>query len=280
MANPGGVFSVLAEVEPNWRVLPMRLQQLAKATQVVLTKPGVFFGAKKYIFVISHMRSYSSLLCHILGSHRDIAGHAEMRQTYFSSLDFYRLGYRLCKENDKQLNGRFLLDKVLHDGFQVSDAILNDRRVRLIFLLRNPEHTIQSIINMGRTICSVEWYLDQKKVLAYYKSRLDNVARMARVSTARKVFVDSERIIEDTEHVLGLLSQWLQLESRLKETYSIFKHTGQKGRGDPSQKIREGRIIRCGESREHIALEPDIIRQAKAHYETCRAVLIAHSDCL
>ena len=28
----------------------------------------------EFLFVISHMRSYSSLLCHILGSHPEISG--------------------------------------------------------------------------------------------------------------------------------------------------------------------------------------------------------------
>jgi hypothetical protein len=31
----------------------------------------------RYIFVGSHMRSFSSLLCHVLGSHREIDGYAE-----------------------------------------------------------------------------------------------------------------------------------------------------------------------------------------------------------
>src|SRR5213075_544290 len=30
----------------------------------------------RFIFVVSHMRSFSSLLCHILGSHPEISGYA------------------------------------------------------------------------------------------------------------------------------------------------------------------------------------------------------------
>jgi hypothetical protein len=43
-------------------------------------RPGVFLGSRAYVLVLSHMRSFSSMLCHVLGSHEEIAGYAEMHQ--------------------------------------------------------------------------------------------------------------------------------------------------------------------------------------------------------
>jgi hypothetical protein len=40
------------------------------------------FSRTQYLFVISHMRSRSSLLSHILGSHPQVIGYSELHQSY------------------------------------------------------------------------------------------------------------------------------------------------------------------------------------------------------
>jgi hypothetical protein len=41
--------------------------------------------ADTFLFVVSHLRSYSSLLCHILGNHPEISGYSEMHQSYLGA---------------------------------------------------------------------------------------------------------------------------------------------------------------------------------------------------
>ena len=111
--------------------------------------PAVFTSKKKYLFVLSHMRSYSSLLAHILGSHEEISGYSEIHQSYRWWYDLMRLRYKVYLANNNQLNGRFVLDKMLHNRSYISDSILNRNDVHIILMLRNPEDTARSIINMG-----------------------------------------------------------------------------------------------------------------------------------
>lgn len=247
---------------------------------VLLKEPSVLLGSREYVLVVSHMRSYSSLLCHILGSHGEISGHAEMMQSYSRPVDLLRLRYRVHRENNRQLEGRLILDKILHNRLAISHKVLDHRRVALVFLLRRPEDTIRSIINMGRTLSRVEWYFDQEKVLAYYRGRLERMAKLARSGKARRVFLESERILDDTSCVLSHLSRWLGLTSDLKEPYKIFESTGRPGRGDPSQRIREGRVIRRRDSLDHITLDADVAGQARDSHEACCAALRDHCQLL
>ena len=54
-----------------------------------------------YLFVVGHMRSYSSLLAHILGSHPRIVGYAEMHQKYRNVLDLLELTRKVERTCDK-----------------------------------------------------------------------------------------------------------------------------------------------------------------------------------
>ncbi len=258
----------------------MKLQTFAKVLPVLLREPSVLLGNREYVLIVSHMRSYSSLLCHILGSHGEISGHAEMMQPYSRTVDLLRLRYRVHRETDRPLDGRFILDKILHNRLAISQKILDLRRVALVFLLRRPDDTLKSIINMGRTLTRVEWYLDQEKVLAYYRDRLDRMVELAQTGTARRVFLESERILDDTSCVLHHLSRWLGLASDLQEPYMIFESTGRPGRGDPSQRIREGRVIRRRDSHDHIVLDVDVVGKARVSYEACCAALRDHCQLL
>src|SRR5688572_25028043 len=72
-----------------------------------------YLHAAGYLFVIGHMRSYSSLLAHILGSHPRIVGYAEMHQKYRTVLDLLELSRKVERTCDKGCAGRYVLDKIL-----------------------------------------------------------------------------------------------------------------------------------------------------------------------
>ena len=157
----------------------MRISTLKGVVSTFVTHPSVFLGKKNYIFVVSHMRSYSSLLCHILGSHKEISGYAEMHNPYVRRADLIRLRYRVFSTNNKTLEGRYILDKVLHNKSFIDSAILNLDNVKQLVMLRAPEDTMKSIINMGVNIYKDQdkWYADPEKVLAYYKERLAHIQK-------------------------------------------------------------------------------------------------------
>jgi hypothetical protein len=60
--------------------------------------------ARRHLFLLGHMRSYSSVLSHILGSHPQIDGYCETHIKYRTRLDLWRLHHRV-----RQLCLRFLV---------------------------------------------------------------------------------------------------------------------------------------------------------------------------
>lgn len=219
------------------------------------------------------MRSYSSLLCHILGSHPQISGYAEMHQSYRGRLDLMRLRARVFRSLDGELDGYFVLDKILHNFYPVSDSVINNPKVHAIFLIRNPVDTVASVTQMGRRLTNITSYTDQGWVTDYYENRLRHLAQLAKRMDGSFLFLRAEALIDDTSSVLRSIRGFLGLEQRLAETYSLFKHTGQQGWGDDSPAILQGRIVR-GSPRGH-AVERDqelVLRTMRAYENCCRAL--------
>lgn len=119
------------------------------------------------------MRSYWALLCHILGSHPEIAGYAEMHLAYRHGMDLLRLRSRVSPSLGAALGGRFVLDKVLHDDYLIAPSILGRKDVcTRSSPFRKPTETIRSIIDLGARIPSVSWSSDAELVVGYYTKRL------------------------------------------------------------------------------------------------------------
>lgn len=216
------------------------------------------------------MRSYSSLICHILGSHEDVAGYAEMHQRYANRLDLMRLRMRVFRSLEGELRGRFVLDKILHNEYTVSESIINHDAVYPIFLLRKPEDVVASIVEMGKRIRG-EWYSDPRAVVHYYVTRLDELARLARQIRTRFLFLKAENLIATPESTLLLVAAFLDLAEPLQDSYSLFKHTGEPGWGDDSNAILQGRIVRDRVPLEAIPLDRRLLTPARRAYEeSCR----------
>src|SRR6476469_7240809 len=124
-----------------------------------------------FLFVVSHMRSFSSLLCHILGSHPEISGYGEAQLSYFSRLDLQRLARKVQQITGNAALGRYVLDKILHNHREIAPRILDRPEIRVLFLLRNAEDTVQSILNMSRSRGHKGKFSDPVHVLDYYVKR-------------------------------------------------------------------------------------------------------------
>jgi len=92
-----------------------------------------------FLFVVSHMRSFSSLLCHILGSHPEISGYAEMHLSYLGRPDLDRLARKVREMTDNAPLRRYVLDKLLHNYRQLMPRVFERPDVKIVFLLRNAE---------------------------------------------------------------------------------------------------------------------------------------------
>ena len=123
------------------------LNTIRNLSQVNLNLQNIICKAK-YLFIISHMRSRSSVLSHILGSNPDVCGYAELHVPYRSRRALFTMRLMLSNDLKCKLTNKYLLDKILHDRFFVADKIFTIAKPKVIFLLRDPESTFKSIIDM------------------------------------------------------------------------------------------------------------------------------------
>src|SRR5882724_7053874 len=229
--------------------------------------------ARRHLFLFGHMRSYSSVLSHILGSHPQIDGYCETHTKYRTRLDLLRLHYRVRKLTGEPLDGDYVLDKVLHD-YPMAQSILGSRRTRGIVLVRRPRETVRSIIEMGLNYSPVAWHRDFERVASYYEARLAGLLRLAEELRGRAVFLEAETVLTNTRHVLDQLGTFLELQSPLQPEYRRFAHTGEAGFGDPSAAISTGHVtVGPRESRTEISLpRPLATRLQNAYDFWCAAI--------
>jgi hypothetical protein len=134
--------------------------------------------ARRNLFVLGHMRSYSSVLCHVLGSHPQIDGYCETHIKYRTRFDLLRLRSRVVKLTGEPLRGRYILDKVLHN-YPLANSILRSPNTVGLVLVRRPQPTVQSIINMGLHYSDIAWHRDTEAVARYYEERLAALVAIA-----------------------------------------------------------------------------------------------------
>ncbi len=205
----------------------------------IVRKPFFYFKGR-YLFILAHMRSYSSLLSHILGSHPEICGYFETRLSYVGLKDFLRLRY--CLRDCDRRNFKYFLDKILHNKHIIADKYLKKGNIKFIFLLRSPVDTVPSIVNMNR---GKGLDMSYAKAAEYYMARLDRLNYYwGNIDSKNKIFLKSEDILENTDNFLKRVQEFLELEDSLKKEYNIFEKTAKKGRGDTSDNIKKGIIVK------------------------------------
>jgi len=249
----------------------------------ILKNPSVF-RERKYVFIVSHMRSYSTLLAHILGSHEQFSGYAENFLSYLGPLDLFKLRCRTSAAGNFKSKCTYVVDKILHADLQLSDQILTNQDITFLFMIRRPRETLKSIIGMERNEAKKRGGLAEgplkmatpEAALAYYAARVDALGDLAtRIgrSGSSAYVLEAERIVDDTKMVLEQLGQHLHLHRALDENYSLFDLTGRWGRGDMSPYIRTGSIQRERSSYPEIELPNACLEQAEHHYDQCLHVL-------
>jgi hypothetical protein len=227
------------------------------------------------IFLLSHMRAYTSLAGHILGSHPQINGYYEMH-----------LGYEDASALDRQLevflqgdalkpDSRYLFDKLLHNDYRLMPERLGLADAKILVTLAEPEHTIQSIVQLFAQKEIEDLYASPIEAANYYIARVEALADFSRTAAWPYYYFDAELWQRAPEQLLPRLSAWLELDSPLSERYQVFSHTGKAGKGDSSPRIRSGRIDKARVDYAHVAIPPEALRQARAAYEACRRQIIS-----
>lgn len=234
---------------------------------------AVLKGQKaKYIFILGHMRSGSSLLTHLLASSDEVRGYGETHLTYRRPKDLRLLRakvlFTLRAVWPEKTEG-YYLDKILHSmHFDLSTSgFARAKNVRFVYYLREPETTVSSMIKtFGYT---------QDEACSYYIGRLETIRNEAEAipHRARFLFFTHAQLLGDTDAVLGSLQSFLSLEKPLSQEYRILRTTGKPIVGDPSEAIKTGRIIRTNQNADDSAgdlVQDELLDRAREVYaRTC-----------
>ena len=229
--------------------------------------------ARRNLFVLGHMRSYSSLLCHILGSHSQIDGYCETHIKYRTRFDLLRLRSRVVRLTGEPLRGCYILDKVLHN-YPLATSILRSPNTLGLVLVRRPQPTVQSIVNMGLHCSDIPWHRDLDVVARYYEERLAALVGLADALRGRVMFIEAESLLSRTLDVLQGISNLLELNEPLRSDYRRFAHTGEAGFGDPGEVISTGRVSSEARARRTPVILPSpMVSRLETAYATCSASL-------
>lgn len=230
------------------------------------------------IFLLSHMRAYTSLAGHILGSHPQINGYYEMHISYAdaAALDKELAAYL---EGDALKPGsRYLFDKLLHNDYALAPDKLGLPDMKILLSLRQPEPTIKSIVHLYRQKDGGDLFDSPEKAARYYIERVRALADFARVNFASAnrgyFYFDAELWQRAPEQLLPRLAAWLELDSPLSEQYQTFSHTGKPLKGDSSPRIHRGNIDRGGSDYAHILVPDAVLAEAGEVYRECRRQII------
>jgi hypothetical protein len=229
------------------------------------------------IFLLSHMRAFTSLAGHILGSHPGINGYFEMHISYddASALD-KQLDMFLQFETPKK-NSRYLFDKLLHNDYRLNTGLFEPAGLKLLVALMEPEKTVKSIVDLFQQKGTEALYASPLEAANYYIERIRVLADFCRTTDQPYYYYDAELFQEAPDRLLGKLTDWLELASPLTGRYQLFSQTGKAGKGDSSRFIYSGKIEKTRVAYSHIKVPENILSRARESYRDCRSSIIANA---
>jgi hypothetical protein len=219
----------------------------------------------RYVFILGHVRSGSTLLSHILASHPEFVGAGEMHISYQTPADLQKLVFKTCELLHRPfLRETYIVDQINHE--YVSDDVLrSDQICKCIILIREPETALASMMNLR------VW--QEKQALDLYVNRLEALTRYGMLLRERALLVEYDDLIDHTDDTLTALTSFLDLELPLTSNYSTHRMTGKvPGFGDPSNNIKIGRVVRT--PKHEITISNDTLIAAASAFRKCREQLL------
>lgn len=194
------------------------------------------------VFILSHMRSGSSILEHILSSNSQILGTGEQSRIYHKKTDFNRMEL-FARWNQKSIfkSYKYTVDQLLHNDFTPNKTLLKNNHIKFIFLIRSPCETISSIENLGGYPYSID-NTGKYSSLNYYIDRLNELVIISKgIPSNSQCFLTYKDLTVNTDKTLHKISQFLELRTPLKKEYKLKSSTGKLG--DRSEYIKRGKVI-------------------------------------
>ena len=246
-------------------MLPKLLERPIRRVVRSLLRKRFERGETQMLLIVGHMRSGSTLLVHILANNKDIVGFGEAHLKYGDKPNL--LGnattiYRRCGKFWPR--GRYVLDKVLHPRYDITVPALQRTNARTILLVREPSKALRSILGLRLKMIGTD-----EKALEYYAERLEVVKELAReMGPERCAFVTYENLVGNTLPELEHLTAFLGLDQPLRSEYDLMWSTGKKWIGDPSERIKEGKVVKQDRPYKH-EISDDVLQRAQEAYDEC-----------
>ncbi|MCS3703580.1 sulfotransferase [Salinibacter ruber] len=213
-----------------------------------------------FIFIIGTMRTGSTLLVHLLSQKNEVEAVGENYKSYSKEEDLAELASEISVVNRLPPFGRkVFIDKILHNRFEISNNIINKRNIKKIFLVREPEHVIQSMINMD---ANHKYSNSVKECRNYYLNRMKKITEYIENTQKNKIILTYKDITEKTDKTLQILGSFIN-KSKMKKKYETYWHTGKPGVGDPGEKIKSGKIKK---NKKSIDIEVPGIKACKNYF--------------
>lgn len=196
------------------------------------------YPKQKFLFVLGHMRSGSSLLTHFLQSCPEVCGYGETNANYSTPLDLHKLAvrakYRKAANADKP---RYFIDQINHNDKTPDWKIFDAKQLESIVIVREPQAAISSILKLNREHYGGTW--SDADASSYYTSRLNFL--MDAFENCNAHVVRYEQLIADAETVLKGIESNFDVAFPSYSEYVVRDYTGTQG--DPGQKIKSGKIV-------------------------------------
>lgn len=225
------------------------------------------------IFLLSHMRAYTSLAGHIIGSHPQVNGYYEMHISYAGAAALDRQLALFVGSDALKPGSRYLFDKLLHNDYALAPDKLGLPDMKILVSLRHAEPTIKSIVHLYRQKDGGDMFDSPEKAARYYIERVRALADFTQFNSGYFYF-DAELWQRAPVQLLPRLTKWLELDSPLREQYQTFSHTGKPLKGDSSPRIHRGNIDRGGSDYAHIVVPDEVLDEAREVYRECRRQII------
>jgi hypothetical protein len=168
---------------------------------------------EKTILILAHERSGSTLLAQLLNTTSEITGIGEARILYKSINDLKTLMGKVDWElGQTKKMSKYVFDKLVSNGLPVPDEILENNQVYVIFLVREAERTISSMLKSG---FHLSW--GQKEALDCYCNRLLTMKNYAKKiqNKQRTLFLTYEQLVNETQLVLTALQDFFGIRRPL-----------------------------------------------------------------
>jgi len=237
-----GVSYVIGVPLLSWRALPLSRQ--------------------RYLFVLAHPRSGSTLLNRVLATNPEIASYGENHKVYRRAFDLFLL---LCRTADRlknySLSETYVMDKLVWPKYGMPSTIRRASNVKFIIITREPRATFNS---MAKLIA--DWENEQTSH-AIYMDEMDWLEKELRAinDPGRCLCVRYEDLLKNSERVFLVLRRFLKVNASFSENYDVIKTTGDLRFGDSSKNIKAGKF-RAPKPTKTCCVSEELLESANQRY--------------